>query len=209
MTISGTFEFHLTVSLPTEAALIDLEQVSSELGLKLTVILLESGQHPHQVMAGRYIVTNCHNALSAVQPYIDAFQVRGHAVTRVKIESLASNAGLPQDRHAKALDHPTCYWEFHYKVELDPGDMPALRKLAGAHGGLHLSRNVYKRVAPGVAHVFLTLREFEDGRVGALERQKAAADALEKGGYKVMKKEREFVVHDSNLGLDAGWECIR
>ncbi|KAJ3211223.1 hypothetical protein HDU67_004666 [Dinochytrium kinnereticum] len=239
--ITGVFEFHITVKVPTTTAsktptlpdnqakttndflfnptnpstpptnfLTTLTEFCQAHNLKLTIIHLSSGVFPDQVMIGRYLVGTSNTLPNIItETYITPLKNAGFIPTRLKLESLMSNAGVPADPASKARWFPSSsYFEFHWKVEVMEGMLSGLRKVVGrvGEGRLHLSRNVYGKGGGGV-HVFLTAREYVGGRREARVFWEGVSEGLRREGVKVVKAEREFVVVDTNLELDAGWDA--
>ncbi|KAJ3117490.1 hypothetical protein HDU96_006584 [Phlyctochytrium bullatum] len=200
-----------------------LEDFCQSHGLKLTVIHLSSGKFPEQVMVGRYIAGRSDTIAQAVtETYLKPLQEAGFHAVRVKIESLASNKGVPQDAASKSERYPQAYFEFHWKVALDPSRLPELntlvRKWSSVPGpdshtqaspaglmSLHLSRNAYKKLSTHLHHVFLTGRVHKEGKQVALQKHAIVSELLSKEGFKAVKAEREFVLVDTNFALDDGW----
>jgi hypothetical protein len=56
-----------------------------------------------------------------------------------------------------------------------------------------------------VTQRFLTLRVYRVGRGSALAHFDALLADLEKGGYTLSNRLREYAFFDSNIGIDAGW----
>ncbi|KAJ3099389.1 hypothetical protein HDU97_003222 [Phlyctochytrium planicorne] len=210
--ITGVFEFHITVRSPSgndaeNAEFLRLLQTFCELHkLKLTVIHLNSGDFPKQVMIGRYTAGRSDTIQATLhESYIHPLIESGFEPIRLKIESIASNEGVPMNQVSKASsEFRNGYFEFHWKLELYPQDLPNLHELASEIGGLHVSRNAHKLCPDGRVHIFLTARDHGGGKVEALDMHQRISDCLKL--FKVLKKEREFVVVDTNLGLDNGWE---
>src|SRR5262249_20641223 len=127
---------------------------------------------------------------------------RGFAVSRVKLEAVVTNTGVPAtDEEARRFPAAN-YFEFHVKVTPPPGaDLAALRALCREHGA-HLSRNALQG---DDARRFVTLRVHGVGRDRAEERFEALLQALEGAGHALSNKLREYTIFDSNAAVDAGW----
>jgi hypothetical protein len=82
--------------------------------------------------------------------------------------------------------------------------VPALAALAARHGA-HLSRNALRRRDDGVQERFVTQRCAAVGRPAARRLLDGLLAALAAAGHTALGVEEEFVAHDSNLALDAGW----
>lgn len=115
----------------------------------------------------------------------------GVTVTRTKLE-----AALHAPYEAR-------YLEQHIKVRVDGQHLPQLGTLAREHGG-HLSRNAHTRLASGREERFITQR-FAPTSERADEALNGLLAALKRGPYALVSVERERVIEDDNLALDAGW----
>ncbi|GAA1266748.1 hypothetical protein GCM10009665_64620 [Kitasatospora nipponensis] len=207
---TGEFETHLTVpdrpgELPALAAW------SAARGLELTHIVLARGRTPSQPMLTLRGSGTLEHQQVAADALARELRQAGWPPVRVKIEATPWTLGVPEhDRDAAALG-PGYYFEHHLKVRLTPGaDLPALTALALAHDA-HLSWNARRVERDGRSQRFVTQRchgvglrtagERLDRLVGAL----GASAADSHGCLELISVEREFVVLDSNLGIDDGW----
>jgi hypothetical protein len=199
----GTFEAHLTVQADGLERREDFRRLCAAVGVKCVLIELARGVSRSQPMTASY-----HRGdLPAVMEEVEALHRRlcggGFAVVRVKLEAVATNAGVPAtDEEAAAL--PEGYFEFHAKLRLPAGaDLEPLRQLCGRHGA-HLSRNDRKRDEDG-AERFVTLRVYKAGRRRATAACEALLRDLAEAGFQVQSQQREFTVYDGRAELDAGW----
>ena len=72
--------------------------------------------------------------------------------------------------------------------------------------GAHLSRNAHKAAgSDGMAEYFVTVRAHRVGRVTAEARFAAFCAEVERAGYAVRNRIREYTVFDTNVALDRGW----
>jgi len=83
-------------------------------------------------------------------------------------------------------------------------DICPLEKICQTHKA-HLSTNAFKITDNGTQHRFVTLRLFRVGKNTALRQFDDCISAIEQAGYKVVTKQREYAVYDSNVLLDVGW----
>ncbi|MFF4408264.1 hypothetical protein ACMATS_25570 [Streptoverticillium reticulum] len=202
---TGDFEAHLTVRSGTSAGSSVLERHAAAHGLKFTHIVLERGRTPSQPM----LTLRRSGALPAVREAVArterALRNAGFDIVRTKIEAAPWADGVPEtDGEAVALG-ARHYFEHHVKLLLAPGtDTAPLAALAVAHTA-HLSYNARRVRADGRAERFVTQRCRLVGRCTAGERLEALAASLRAVGHEIVSVEREFVVHDSNESLDAGW----
>lgn len=197
----GEFETHLTV-VAEAGAFAALRALAVDLGGRFLHIELPRGQMPSQPMLSWRDRGDLTQLLAAADRRSTPLQAAGFAVARRKIEAAPDNAGIPL--HGDAV-LPGQYFESHLKIALAAGaDVAALTALAQRHAA-HLSRNAFSRAADGQEHRFVTQRLPGAGLRQARERLAQLAAALTALGHAPLRSELEFVVHDSNLALDAGW----
>ncbi|PHQ51452.1 hypothetical protein BLA24_13780 [Streptomyces cinnamoneus] len=201
----GDFEAHVTVHASQDDDVRRLERHAADHGLKFTHILLDRGRTPSQPMLTLRRSGPLPQVAAAVEDTVQDLTAAGFTVVRTKIEAAPWAEGVPgTDEAAKALGG-RYYFEHHVKLLLDPGtDTTATTALAAAHSA-HLSRNA-RRVRPdGRTERFVTQRCRLVGARTAGARLDALVTALRSGGHTTESVEREFVVHDSDESLDAGW----
>ncbi|GAB0104331.1 hypothetical protein JMUB6875_33050 [Nocardia sp. JMUB6875] len=200
--IHGDFEAHLTVRSAYAEA---LERYAAANGLKYTHIVLDRGRVPSQPM----LTIRASGPLAVVRDSIAALTARldaaGFPVVRTKIEATPWATGVPTfDAEATVLG-PRCYFEHHIKLLLTPEtDLRALTAHAVAHSA-HLSANARRTRTDGRTERFVTQRCRLVGDATAAARHLALLAALRTAGYDILSAEREFVVHDSDESIDAGW----
>ncbi|WP_242705364.1 MULTISPECIES: hypothetical protein [Streptomyces] len=202
---SGDFEAHITVRADDPADVAALEAHAGARGVKFTHIVLERGRTPSQPM----LTLRGHGALEEVRGTVEeaarALREDGFDVVRTKIEATPWAEGVPgTDEEAVALGG-RYYFEHHVKLLLAPGaDTAALADVASRRAA-HLSRNARRVRADGRAERFVTQRCRLVGGRTAQERLEALVTALRTRCDEIVSVEREFVVHDSDESLDAGW----
>jgi predicted nucleotidyltransferase len=202
--VKGTFEFHITVQTDEDEKtnVKTFKKYCLDHKLKPIVILLDKGKHPTQVMTSSYHNGVFPDNINHINEVAQGLKDAGFKLKRVKIESMASNKGVPTTPELHATWDKNCYFEFHYKIHIDDKDQ--LRRLTDFctqwKPRLYVSKNQVRK-----KYNFATLRMFECGREKAFEEYQAIEKALLEEGYKINKIEREFVVYDNNLELDAGW----
>merc|ERR1712110_910287 len=133
----------------------------------------------------------------------------GWTVKRFKVEALASNKGFPEtDEEHRALKAKGegIYFEFHYKCKCkNEADKQRLTEV-GKKYGAHTSRSAFKKnLEDGSFINFLTLREYDMGKINAMKKFEDLLADLKKAQFEVVGFEREYAVSDDNVGLDAGW----
>ena len=199
----GTFEAHVTIT----ADLAERERfrvTCAGLGIKCVLIELPQGATRTQPMTSTYHRGDLADAAREVAALAGAVREAGFAVSRVKLEAVTTNEGVPATDEEAARLPPGNYFEFHAKVTLPAGaDLAPLRALCGNHRA-HLSSNAFKADDESCER-FVTLRVYAAGRV----RAEAAFDALladlDAAGHAVTNRLREYTIYDSNAAVDAGW----
>jgi len=202
----GVFEAHITVdghNDPETRA--NFVKTCESLGCKSILIELPTGVELRQMMTSSYH----RGSLKGVQ--LEAFKLaqniskQGFVITRVKVEAMMSNAGVPQSDEDVKIHSPENYFEFHIKLLLGPdSDLGLLQKVVQEHTA-KLSNNSLKVLANGFVHRFVTLRLYGIGRVTAEAKLNACMKALETAGFPIASRMREYAVYDTNVSLDSGW----
>eukprot|EP00004_Rigifila_ramosa_P008766 TRINITY_DN2010_c0_g1_i2.p2 TRINITY_DN2010_c0_g1~~TRINITY_DN2010_c0_g1_i2.p2 ORF type:complete len:224 (+),score=53.25 TRINITY_DN2010_c0_g1_i2:26-673(+) len=209
MTISGLFEIHITTHRANDVEA--FRAACAALALKPVLIQLPAGEHATQLMTSSYVSGSLDKAAAQARQQADALQAAGFPASRVKVEAMISNAGVPDtaaDAQASIAESAGRYFEFHLKIAMRPGDYDAVNAVCHEHGA-RLARNAFKQHTDTEVVFISTLR------VGSLSGRQAALAALEalrkalteagSGKWEVLSAEREYVVMDSNIGLDRGW----
>ncbi|MGE0791860.1 MAG: hypothetical protein AB7S26_39670 [Sandaracinaceae bacterium] len=150
---------------------------------KCARIELSSGRFPSQRMLTVHVRDEPLGSARAL--------ARQYPVRRIKIEApLSALGGLYIEHHVKVLAQ----------------DLVALRELAAEHGA-HMSRNPRRILDGGWEERYLT-RRFGSGDVLAEARElERLRESLTQQGFEIAKIEREKVLFDDNLSLDAGWSA--
>lgn len=203
---TGDFETHVTVAAAGPATDTTLREWAALRGAKYTRILLDAGRTPDQPM----LTLRGHGTLTtqraAAAAHTADLRRAGFDVVRVKIEAAPWNAEVPRTPgEARALP-PDCYFEHHVKLVLaDRADIARIAAI-GAHHGARVSRNA-RRPRPDIGghERFVTQRCHRVGRPEARSRLRLLLRALADAGFQSVEIEQEFVVHDDNPAVDAGW----
>lgn len=199
----GTYEAHVTVAADTDPE--RFQATCAALGVKCVRIELPAGAAPLQPMTASYHRGELAAVAVEVAGLCRAVRSAGFAVRRLKLEAVATNEGVPETDAEAATAPPSDHFEFHIKLMLPADtDEAALRALVGQHGA-RLSRNARKQEADGRAERFVTLRVYGKGRGSAFAAFDRLCDDLTAAGYTVSSRLREYIVFDSEAGLDAGW----
>ncbi|MDG6101848.1 nucleotidyl transferase AbiEii/AbiGii toxin family protein [Dactylosporangium aurantiacum] len=203
--IAGTFEIHLTAG---GSGAQDLADLAARHGVRFVHIVLDQGRHPSQPMLTVPARGTLDEVRALARQWRERLVARGTPVTRVKIEAAPWCAGVPQDDAAAAAEPPGRYFEHHVKLLLPAAAPVAAMRVAadaGAAYGARLSRNARRRDGEGRQERFLTARCHGVGLATATARLDAFVATLRGAGLEVVEVEQEYVVDDSNLGLDRGW----
>jgi inosine/xanthosine triphosphate pyrophosphatase family protein len=205
-TYQGVFEVHITVDIKNDQSL--LEKFKSEcakLGCKAILIELPTGILPQHLMTSSYHRGTLRDVqLEAIQ-LSQRFIQANFNITRLKIEAMISNSGVPlTDDDAQAHSSEN-YFEFHIKLLLPPGtEIKNLQALC-AQFNAKLSNNTLKVLDSGLSQRFVTLRRYGGGKSSAEQQFQQCIVALQESGYNIASKMREYSVYDTNISLDSGW----
>ncbi|MFE9313226.1 hypothetical protein ACFYM5_37460 [Streptomyces sp. NPDC006706] len=204
---AGEFEIHLTVRLETGEGEEEepLRAWAERQGFKYTHIVLDRGRTPDQPMLTCYGRGNLAGQLATARQWAERLRGEGFRVARLKIEAAPWNTDVPKtDAEASALPEGL-YFEHHVKLVLSgEAELATVRALAVPYAA-HVSRNARRDLAAGRHERFVTQRCRGVGREEAGRRLRALLRALEDAGHAAVEVEREFVVHDDNPAVDAGW----
>ena len=207
--ISGAFEVHLTVASGQDGDQEKFTEVCKKIGVKPVYILLPHGQNPKQLMTSSYVTGTRDEAIEEAKKLVKLLHADGWIVKRFKIEALASNKGVPETdeehRELKAKGEGI-YFEFHYKCKCkNEADKLKLTEV-GKKYNAHTSRSAFKKNCEDGSFInFLTLREYDMGKINAMKKFELLLADLKEAGFEVTGFEREYAVYDDNVELDAGW----
>jgi hypothetical protein len=200
----GTFEAHITITAKDDETREQFRSRCHALGVKPVLIDLPEGVTPSQPMTSSYHRGTVEDAAKAAAELTRAVRASGFAVTRVKLEAVATNHGVPSDHEAANMPRD-CYFEFHIKLLLSPdADEPRLQEVCRRHSA-HLSRNAFKKRSDGLTERFVTMRVYHTGKQTAFRHLDALATELNTAGFEIANIQREYSLFDSHVGLDAGW----
>ncbi len=204
-TTPGTFEAHVTVGI-AQAELEPFRAACAELGVKCISIELPRGETRSQPMTASFHRGELLDVQQEVMTIARELVKRGFAVTRTKIEAHGRLTWTPETDEEARRGPSTSYFEFHMKLALPASaDVDAIvRELEEA--GAHLSRNAHRAAgSDGLVEHFLTVRAHGVGRTTAEARFARVSAAVERAGYVVRNRIREYTVFDTNVALDRGW----
>lgn len=216
--VKGVFEAHVTFecSSRTDETIEALRKTCENTEFKLIFIHLNADYGKaveNQLMTSSYHTGEYPSIVEEIEEKVyktfSAFNI-----IRIKVEALASNEGVPMLDIEKKLfwDEETNYFEFHYKILLkrhnrvDP--IRNLRQICERFrpARLHLSRNAFQKIDDETFHYLITLRLFDVGRQSAFSFNEDVISYLKQSKYPPLKVVREFIVHDTHIGLDRIWK---
>ena len=202
----GTFEAHVTIT----ADLAERERfraICAQLSVKCVLIELPQGATRTQPMTSTYHHGDLADVTREVAALAVAVRGAGFVVSRVKLEAVTTNEGVPASDEEAARFPPSNYFEFHAKATLPVGaDLAPLRALCATHQA-HLSSNAFKSDDVSCER-FVTLRVYAAGRVRAESAFDALLADLDAAGHAVTNRLREYTIYDSNAAVDAGWADV-
>ncbi|MGW7248435.1 hypothetical protein [Streptomyces decoyicus] len=203
---AGEFEVHLTVRDDADrGAAGALAAYAAAHRLTYVHILLERGDVPSQPMLTLHGSGTYEKVRAEAVAQADGLRAAGFDVVRTKIEATPWTVGVPGTDDEAAGLGPGYYFEHHLKLVLArSAPLGPLLALVVGHGA-HLSRNARRVRSDGRAERFVTQRCRRVGLTTAGQRLDALSAQLRAAGHQLASVEREFVVHDGNLALDAGW----
>ncbi len=216
--VKGTFEAHITFDCThdTEKCLERLKKTCENSKYKIIFINLNTRRKDdklQQLMTSSYHCGEYPSIVKQIEE--EAYRhFQDFNIVRIKIESLASNVGIPETDMDKQLfwDNSSTYFEFHYKVLVKNGrDENKLKELETVcqrsyQYPLHLSHNAFQKLDEENFHYMITMRLFDVGRENAFEQNEEVVKYLTDQKFPPMKVVREFVVYDSHIELDQGWK---
>ncbi len=213
--VKGTFEAHITFDCTndTENYIERLKKSCENSKYKIIFINLNSNRKEdklQQLMTSSY---HCGEyPLIVKQIEEEAYRYfQDFNIVRIKIESLASNIGVPEtDMDKQLFWNPTStYFEFHYKVLIkNKNELTELQSICQScyPYSLHLSHNAFQKVDEENFYYMITMRLFNVGREHAFEQNEEVVKYLTEKKFPPIKVVREFVVYDSHIELDQGWK---
>jgi hypothetical protein len=198
LSISGVFEIHISVD-PEQIARLRLFTMKHK--MKPILAVAQHGENPNQLMISKWTTGSVSVATERAKDIAAQLTDAGLRVVRVKVEAMASNAGVPQAPNNDTS--PSHYFEFHIKIPVaDDRDWDELEKLASSHG-CGVSFNAFK---DAVAALF-TLRVAASRGYCVAEKMKddLLAEIARAGFVAGGEVQREFSVLDTSPHYDAGW----
>ena len=126
----------------------------------------------------------------------------GYSVVRIKIETSYTHPSVPTISNGKTMPKD-CYWECHLNVKCNNELLPKLQEFARLNG-VHISKNVFKRLSGDWFTIMLTDRVYE----GTYDDFKDRIDTLVSKLtpiYDLEKQIVEFALFDSKINHDSTW----
>ena len=202
--MSGTFEAHVTVELQRRGQE-EFRRQCEGWGVKCVVIELPEGETKSQPMTASYHRGSLAEVVEQVAQLCEKMRQAGLVISRLKLEAVTNNAGVPDSNEQAAAFPDTNYFEFHVKLRLPPQtDLQAISQLCQQHDA-RLSSNALKQEQYGNTQRFVTMRRYGLGRAAACADFDRLLDDLQQQGYTATNQLREYTIFDSKVSLDAGW----
>ncbi|CAF3734031.1 unnamed protein product [Rotaria sp. Silwood1] len=137
-------------------------------------------------------------------------QFQDFNIIRIKIESLASNEGVPQTDIDKKLfwDKETNYFEFRYRILVRKNDeeqnLTKLRNICRSNRRFHLqiSYNALKQPDETDSTYTVKMHLFDVGRENAFKNNDEVIEYLTKNNFPSLKVVREFIVYNTYINYD-------
>lgn len=205
MEFTGELETHLTISLQNGKNIKNLRDLGTAHNLKCLHIVLEQGEVCSQPMLTRRTNGKLTDEIAAAENLKKLLIAGGFPVCRIKIEAAPWNEDVPQTAAEIEEQSNQRYFESHIRIICgEEANKSDLIEIAGKHSA-HLSRNALRRREDGLEERFVTQRCFKCGCAESRNRLNALLREIRDLDFTVIDVEEEYVVYDSNLGIDAGW----
>jgi len=199
----NVYESHVTVECNGLEDLQRFNDVCKDIGIKAIQIQLSKGQYPTHLMTASWHKGSFEEVKEEVYGIGYVLQEKGCVPLRHKIEAMLTNIQVPKTDYDAQSRSREQYFEFHVKVskEIDK-DSDSLQQLCDRHDA-HLSRSAANR-SENIEQRFVTVR-YRVGLDNAISLYDDLLLDLEKSGFVLSKKIKEYTVHDDNLQYDVGW----
>ena len=202
--VEGVFEYHVTVETDDIDRFTETCRNLKTHRVKPIVIMLNSGSgntpvYAKQVMTSNFVMGVFPQNLSSIQELAKKLEMAGFPSCRLKIEAKAKSRGVPLTSEQMSVWQGS-YFEFHFKVKVEPDETERLFDLCRRKNGL-IAWNALKPKG----FYLITLRIYSGGLPEALSANKNFKNYLKSNGYITLQNQKEFVVYDSNPDLDKGW----
>ncbi|CAF1102092.1 unnamed protein product [Rotaria sordida] len=206
-TIDGTFKVHITVDNHNIEKFLNICKINN---LKAIYIHLNDDDDSiKQLTTSSYHVGTYSDIVEQINTLIDNI-FNDFDIQRLKIKSLGSNNGVPENDIDKLLfwDKKSNYFEFHYKIFI--GSTNKLDKLKNLcrKQNLHLAYNTFEKPSINKIYYTVTMRLFNVGKRNAFITNDYIVQYLTGNDFMPLKVEHHFVVYDSNIDLDHKWSIV-
>ncbi|CAF3966564.1 unnamed protein product [Rotaria sp. Silwood1] len=204
--INGEFKVHITIRNRNIQKFLNICKINN---IKVICIHFNDEDHIEQVMTSSYHVGTYSDIVEQMKTLITN-TFNDFDITRLKIKSLPSNNGIPENDIDKLFfwDKKSNYFEFHYKIFIK--SKTKLRKLKQLcqQQNLYLSYNAFEKPSMDNMYYIVTMRLFNSGRRNALIGNNNIIQYLTRYDFLPLKVEQYFVAYDSNIDLDKRWKRI-
>jgi predicted nucleotidyltransferase len=204
--IDGTFKFHISPENYNMEKFLNLCQINQ---FKSLFINLNNNSNTKQLMTSSNHFGTYPNIIEHIQTLSET-QFKDFYIVRLKVKSLITNSGVPENDIDKLLfwDKKSNYFEFHYHILIKSIiELEKLKKLCIKHD-LRVSHNVFKETSNNEIHYIVTMRLFYAGKTTALIENDSIVQYLMDHHFPPLKVESHFVVYDSNIHLDNFWSHV-
>lgn len=198
------FEMHVTVR---DADLESFKAACAKLDVKPLLLDLQKQQGGtvfHDLMTSSVHLGNNTTAYAEVQRISEGLKLQGFNVVREKIEAAPWHPAAPSREHHQPVMPKNCYFECHFAVIATEESLPRLRDVSQMYG-MHLSRNVFKRIDDKQFKIMTTKRSYEGVREDFEHEVELCKNALIMEAFTVDKTIIEFSVFDTKVSHDASW----
>jgi hypothetical protein len=198
--IEGLHEIHITTH-PKDLFALRMYCIDNNPQLKPILAVSQKGDSPIQPMFSKFKNGTALEVIERANYMATIMQDYGIRVTRVKVESMMHNIGVPTEENT--LCSPDNYFEFHLKIEVaNSSEWIKLDKCCSKYNA-HLSFNAFKKETVPL----VTLRL--PGNLGSKKAIEIKNDLMihlkDNGFHSNSSIQSEFSVYDNNQSLDKGW----
>lgn len=215
--IKGLFEIHITVLNTDIMRLLKYVNNNPEKNLKIVYAISSNGDHPHQLMISKWKSGSALESINSALEISDSMDNFGLSIVRTKVESMASNRGVPQtneeyENYEKHIINEVNipYFEYHAKINLNGKTIDDLENTVNYIKSLNISNfriGVSINAMGSKRLPLLTMRMYYCGFDEAEEiKNMVLDDHIKKSGYTIDGCiQREFSVYDNNKTIDKNW----
>jgi len=207
--ITGLHEIHITCS-PND--LFKLRMYCMDNNLKPILAVAKYGETPIQPMFSKFKHGTSQQVIDKAQQMADEMNGKYDMfVTRVKVEAMMHNDGVPKlpnhtdGPHESTYSTPYSeyYFEFHLKIPVKGSEEWDKLERVCKEKNAHISFNAFKKETVPL----ITLRLSANiGSIKAVQIKDELLDHLKANGFHTNDGiQCEFSVYDSNPDLDSGW----